>query len=55
MVLGNMIGVETGAVVRFGNLETVLVEIRQLLPGAIEMIEDAEFHDYSFIPRAIVR
>jgi hypothetical protein len=25
------------------------------LLGAIEMVEDAEFHDYSFIPRAIVR
>src|SRR5436190_9442048 len=44
MVLGDMIGVEPGAVVGLGYFETVLVIVRKRAGISVEVIEDAEFH-----------
>ena len=43
VMLCQVIAVETGAIVGFGDLEAVLVVIGKRRPGAIEMVEDAEF------------
>ena len=48
MVFGEMIGVEAGAIVGFGDFQAVFIEVRQRRAGAIEMIENSEFH---FKPR----
>jgi hypothetical protein len=39
-----MISVETRAIVRFCNLEAVLVKVRERAAVAVEVIEDTEFH-----------
>src|SRR5262245_40638350 len=44
MVLSEMIGVESRAIVGLCNLEAVLVIVRKRAAVAIEMIEDPEFH-----------
>jgi len=44
MVLGEMISVETRAIVGFCNLEAVFVIVRQRAAVAVEVIEDTEFH-----------
>ena len=55
MVLGDVIGVEAGAVIGFDDLEAILVIIRQRRAGAVEMIEDAEFHFFGLIPANVAR
>jgi hypothetical protein len=49
VMLGDVIGVKTRAIVGFGDLEAVLVKIRQRRAGAIEVIENAEFHACSLV------
>ena len=44
MVLGQVIGVEAGAVVGLDQLEPRLVIVPQRLRPAVEMVEDAEVH-----------
>jgi hypothetical protein len=44
VVLGEMIGVEAGAIVSLRNGEAILVIVRERPRIAIEMVEDAEFH-----------
>ena len=44
MVLGEVISVETRAVIGLGNLQAILVEVGERAARPVEMIEDAEFH-----------
>src|ERR1700722_19825964 len=43
-MFGDVIGVETGAVIAFDEPEPRRVEVAQALPAAVDMIENAEFH-----------
>jgi len=43
-MLGQMVGVKSGAIVGFGDLETILVVVRKRYAVAVEMVENAEFH-----------
>ena len=45
MMLCQVIAIEAGAIVGFGDLEAILVKVRQRRAGTVEMIENAEFHD----------
>ncbi len=53
MMLGEMIGVESGAVVSLHHLEAVFVIIREGAAVAVEMVEDAEFHVSPAIDRLL--
>ena len=44
VMLGDVIGVEAGAVIGLDELQPRLVEIAQRLAAAVDMVEDAEFH-----------
>jgi hypothetical protein len=44
MVLGDMIGVETQAIIGLDDLQPGLIVVAQRQIVAVEMIEDAEFH-----------
>src|SRR5713226_8652357 len=46
MMLGEMIGVEAGAIIGLRYAQAVLVVIRERPARAVEMIEDTEFHFY---------
>ena len=43
-MLGQVIGVEPGAIVGLRDPQPIFVERGERRPGAVEMIEDAEFH-----------
>ena len=47
VMLGEMIGVEAGAVVSLGDAQAILVEVGERSAVAVEMIKNAEFHAYS--------
>src|ERR1700757_5007944 len=47
VMLGEMIGVETGAIVGLGHFEAVLVIVREGAVVAIKMIKDTEFHFFN--------
>src|SRR6195256_810555 len=44
VMLGEMVGVESRAIVGFRNLEAILVIIRERAAVTVEMIENPEFH-----------
>src|ERR1700749_1077137 len=44
VMLGDMVGVKSAAIVDFGELEPALIEIGKARIAAIDMIEDPEFH-----------
>jgi hypothetical protein len=46
-MFGEMIGVETGAIVGLGDFEAVLVIVREGAGVAIKMIKDTEFHFFN--------
>src|SRR5579859_8208975 len=43
-MLGNVIAVEPGAIVRLDGLQAILIVIRQRRSGAVEVIKNSEFH-----------
>src|SRR5437764_6847259 len=58
VMLGDVIGVETGAIVGLGDLEAILVIVRERTAVAIEMIKDTELHFFNAcadrpMPRAL--
>src|SRR3982074_2177726 len=48
VMLGDMIGVETAAIVDLGKLEPALIEFGKAGVATVDVIEDSEFH--GFIP-----
>ena len=43
-MLGEMVGVESRAIIGFRNLEAILVIVRERAAVTVEMIENPEFH-----------
>src|SRR5262249_3081400 len=44
VMLGEMVGVEPRAIVGLGDLESILIVVREPVAVAVEVIEDTEFH-----------
>ena len=53
-MLGEMVGVESRAIVGFRNLEAILVIIRKRAAVTVEMIENPKFHFFSALQFAAV-
>ena len=53
-MLGEMVGVESRAIIGFRNLETILIIVRKRTAVAVEVIENPEFHIVS-APATLVR
>jgi hypothetical protein len=46
MMLSQMVGMETGAIVGLRDAQAILVEICERAAMPVEMVEDTEFHLY---------